>query len=98
MRRDAVIKLPQGPNAAQALQLVAVGIKASLAPQSATEIPQEILLVNPIPGKMQGSGRSGQVHSRRYRAHRPELRWRFPAPFSCQLQDQIAAHGEAEQG
>src|SRR5579872_1959188 len=61
---DSLIELAQCPYPAQALQLVAARVETGFMPQPPAQVPQEILLVNPVSRTVQGGSGSGQIHRR----------------------------------
>jgi hypothetical protein len=96
-RGDPVVKLAQAVDASEAGNVERARKQASLGPQPPIQLPQEILLVQPVARQRQGVGRGREIDRRTDRSHSAKLARTRASPFAGQLQHQIAAHGESGQ-
>src|SRR5882762_9034324 len=95
-RRDiTVVKLFDSAETAQVVGVVSIGKQSGLNPDTLSQTPQKILVINPVASFHEQFRSGAHVDRRRDGADGPYFpRWVFPI-FTSQLQDHVAAQREA---
>src|ERR1700683_2802372 len=95
--RDAIIKVSQSLNSAQARSVKVRGKQPRLAAKPLEHLQQKIVFVNPVAGLVNRVAASRQIDRRTNRRHPAKLRRTVGSPFAREFQNQIVAHGKANQ-
>jgi len=74
-----------------------LGKQPRFGPETPTQLPNEVILVQAIAAAVQRVRGGSQIHGWTHGCDRAELRWAFPSPFTGELQHQITAHGKSHQ-
>lgn len=98
MCRDFVIEFTKRSDAPQARDVEFPGKQARFHPQATTKLPHKIIFIEAIARKMQGIGGGSEVHRWAHCHYRAELRRALASPFPCELEHEVAAHGESREG
>ncbi len=96
-RGDAIVELAQGANAIGAIRIVGTRKERGLAAEAAKQSAQELDLVETVIGSCSASAEGPRSTAGETPMTERKLQWCQCAQLARQLQDQIAAHGIADE-
>ena len=96
-RGDAVVEVAQGVDAGGAVAVVGAGEESGLAAEAAEEGAEKLEFVEAVLRAVQGVGGGGEVYGGRDSDDGVKLRRGCRAEFAGELEDEVAAHGVADE-